>query len=348
VTPPLARPRAGRHNWVVPGTCLAPRVCRARARLAVGFAAALGVVAALALPQPAAAGGFWQEALGPARGDSNVAVAMRAADAYAEQAATHSMRNPRRAQRLARDAVESYERAIAIDPEQPEPHYRAAEVLYAHFIRNDNAPDPELAGRAIDHWRRFETLDPLDPRVPDLLIRRSLTHTKITDRENLEHALEDYRRLSRLIDGRSSSAEGMATRLSNKAEILMMLGRMTDSIELYARSLGYQDRPLYGYGLAVALDRDGQGVKAREVMRAYASSDELRDLTRPDVFFVPDGELDYYLGLGHDALGNPEQAMRHFERFLDSGAHPQFHERAREHLAQLRRALGGGRVGQRR
>ena len=259
---------------------------------------------------------------------------MRAADRYAEHAAEHARRNPRRAQRLARDAVEAYERAIGVAPDRHEPHYRAAEVLYAHFIRNETAPDSEVARRAIDHWRRFEALEPLDPRVRDMLFRRSLTHTKITDRENLKRAVEDYRRLLRLIES-SSSPDAMGTWLSNKAEILMMLGDTTDAIELYVRSLEYGDRPLYAYGLAVALDRDGQGVRAREVMRAYAESDELRELTHPDVFFVPEGEIHYYLGLGRRALGEPDRARHHFQRYLASGAHPHFHDRARENLREL-------------
>jgi tetratricopeptide (TPR) repeat protein len=304
-------------------------------------ALALAALGAVAAPLPAWASGFWHELATAAEGAHNLEVAMREADSLAEQAARASMRSPRRAQRLALEAVAAYERAIAADPDHAVAYYRAAEVIYAHFVRSDDAPDRELTQRAIAHWRRFVKLEPLDPRVLDVLIRRSLTHTKLVDFENLEQALEDYRDLLDLLDGRSSSHEAMATWLSNKAEILMMLGRVRESIELYERSLTYQDRALYGYGLAVALDRDGQRHKAREVMRGYATTDELRDLTRPGVFFVPDGEIEYYLGLGHDALGNSEQALRHFERYLASGAHPQFQERAHANVRALRRAIGG-------
>jgi tetratricopeptide (TPR) repeat protein len=300
------------------------------------------VVAALvALPASAPASEFWEPALGSAEGETNVAAAMREGDRLAEEAARHSMRSPRRARRLALEAAEAYERAIAADPAHAVAYYRAAEVIYAHFVRSDDAPERELTERAISHWRRFVKLEPLDPRVLDVLNRRSLTHTKLVDREHLENALEDYRDLLALLDGRSTTPEGMATWLSNKAEILMMLGRLNESIPLYERSLAYQDRALYAYGLAVALDRDGQTAKAREVMRGYAATDELRDLTRPGVFFVPDGEIDYYLGLGHDALGNHERALGHFERFVASGAHPQFQDRAREHVQALRRAIRG-------
>ena len=302
--------------------------------------ARLGALLTLALPAATAhASEFWGAALAIPRAESNFEVAMRAADTYAERAASFAMRNPRSAHRLAREAVESYERAIAVDPERAEPHYRAAEVLYAHFIRDSDAPDREVCERAIEHWRRFEKLAPLDTRVLDLLIRRSLTHTKLIDHHHLEHALADYRALLGLLDGRSTDPEAMATWLSNKAEILMMLGRLDDSIELYVRSLALQDRALYGYGMAVALDRDGQGVKAREVMRAYAASDELRDLSRSGVFFVPDGEIHYYLGLGHDAIGDSERAIHHFERYLASDAHPQFRARAADNVSALERRL---------
>lgn len=313
----------------------------ARRRTPLTLEAAFAIAALVALAAPSASAeeeAFWRAAMTTGPGD-NFAVAMRAADGYAERAA--SLHSPRRSARLARRAVEAYERAIEIDPARAEPHYRAAEVLYAHFIRDESPPDPEICERAITHWHRFEELQPLDSRRPHLLRRRALTHTKLADEEHFEQAARDYGALLELIDASSVDPQALATWISNKAEILMMLGELDESIELYARSLDIHDRALYGYGMAVALDRDGQGVKAREVIRAYSPRDSLRDLHRPGVFFVPEGEIHYYLGLGHDALGNAKKALDHFERYLDSGAHPQFHERAREHVRTLERKLQG-------
>jgi tetratricopeptide (TPR) repeat protein len=203
-------------------------------------------------------------------------------------------------------------------------------------------PDREVCERALEHWNRFENELPLDSRLLDVLNHRALTYTKLSDPDSLQRAVHDYDRILAMVDGRSYDPGAMATWISNKAEILMMLGRLDDAIETYFRSLEYQDRALYGYGLAVALDRDGQGVKAREVMRGFAHADRLRDLTESTVFFVPKGEIHYYFGLGHEALGHADKAIEHYERFVASGAHPQFHDRARENIRALERERSDG------
>ena len=65
------------------------------------------------------------------------------------------------------------------------------------------------------------------------------------------------------------------------------------------------------YGLAVALDREGQTVAAREMMRAALAHDPAAAVLKAasqagpggDLFFVPDGDVFYYLGLAAEAEG---------------------------------------------
>jgi tetratricopeptide (TPR) repeat protein len=176
-------------------------------------------------------------------------------------------------------------------------------------------------------------------------VRRSLTYTKLATDDSLRLAIDDYEKLLQMVDSQSVDGRSLATWLSNEAEIQMMLGDLDDAIATYTRALDSQDRALYGYGLAVALDRDGQGVKAREVMRSYAAIDQLRDLTEPEVFFVPAGEIHYYLALGHESLGHVAKAIAHYQKFIASGAHPQFAPRARANIRALRHRRGHGGAG---
>ena len=59
-------------------------------------------------------------------------------------------------------------------------------------------------------------------------------------------------------------------------------------------------------------------------------------------FFVPPGEVNYYLALAEESLGMPQQALVHWERFLTSKAHPQFAPRAKHNRDVLRARLQRG------
>lgn len=53
------------------------------------------------------------------------------------------------------------------------------------------------------------------------------------------------------------------------------------------------------------------------------------------VFLVPAGEESYYFGLAFEAFGQLDEAIEHWRAFLRSGAHPQYHPRAKKHLDKL-------------
>jgi tetratricopeptide (TPR) repeat protein len=271
--------------------------------------------------------------------------AIKAAE-VAEQRLSSQAGQPRDYRALVKRAVTAYERAAELMPDAAEPHYRAAEVLYQHILEGaQNTPvvrDRDSANQALAHWRAFEERATLDPRATLILFRRALLHTKMADEANWKLAIADYETLLARTDLNALDPGNAATWLANLAETYMMVGRLGDAIDTYQRALDFANQPLYGYGLAVAYDRDDQGALAREIMLSYAQGDRLRSLSDDGIFFVPEGERHYYLALGAEALGDLELARQHYQRFIDSGAHPGFQARAHQHLSRLKARPGRG------
>lgn len=315
-----------------------------RAKLAV--AAALATVL---VPMGARAGNLWHT--GPTLVDKPTAYveALAAADRYAIAAAERSrINNTLQAWRYARLAVAAYDKAIRANPKSPEPHLRAAVVIYSHWFLGDPLrclSKKQLCLEAIDHWHAFEKLAPLDPRINEYLFQRALLYTTLYKPRYLKKAIADY---TRLINSTQFASMGRdrSTTMGNLAEVYMMLGDLDKAIPMYMRAVAEGNMPLHAYGLAVALDRDGRGEKAREIMRKFGSGDVdrrtglLRSLDpQKGVFFVPKGEINYYHALGFDALGQPAMAIVYYQRFLRSGAHPRFAPRARENIKRLRKKV---------
>ena len=75
-------------------------------------------------------------------------------------------------------------------------------------------------------------------------------------------------------------------------------------------------------GLAVALDRDGQTRAAREMMQRALALDSTTSvlavaaLPNSDLFFVPLGDVYYYVGLARSVAGRREEATDAFREFL--------------------------------
>jgi tetratricopeptide (TPR) repeat protein len=217
---------------------------------------------------------------------------------------------------LARRALESYELAVKADPTQQEPHYRAGEVLLA-FLIDDNVAPPSALDRAIEHWRQFERKAPLDPRLTSILDDRSIALTKRGGLQNQRAAIADYDHSLELIDQSSEELrENVARLVSNRAELYMMVGDLERAIAGYERALEFHPDTVYGYGLAVALDRDKQGVRARDIARLYAQTDSRNALQRPGTFFVPAGERFYYIGMRQEGRGDYRAAIIAYKEFV--------------------------------
>jgi tetratricopeptide (TPR) repeat protein len=151
---------------------------------------------------------------------------------------------------------------------------------------------------------------------------------------------------------------------SNFAEVLMAAGRLPDAQARYrdaisaASELGVGDRrerahelALAYYGLAVALDRDEQPVAAREAMLRALAHDptasvlKVASVSGGDLFFVPDGDVLYYLGLAAEVEGRDGDAEAAFREFVANAPRGRWARAAEAHLGKKgpgkRRAIAG-------
>lgn len=253
-------------------------------------------------------------------------------------------------------AEAAYRAASSIRPREGEPYFRIGNLIYELHFDCDNLltrsvtcnPDLQTADRmqlAVDAWNEFEKRAPLDPRVAEILIKRAILNTKLVngggnDKVHLLAAAHDYQAALDRSDG-LSGAGGDEQTLGNLAETYMMLNRLDDSIARYQQAVSVgAARVSTMYGLAVALDRDGSGDQAMRKIQAqgvpgFEAFD--KEFRRGQVFFVPAGESNYYYALAHEAFGNYGAALEYWTRYLQSGAHPEFQPRAREHVEAMRK-----------
>jgi hypothetical protein len=252
-----------------------------------------------------------------------------------------------------RRAEAAYRAAATVRPREGEPYYRIANLLYHMYLNCEqgaprlstcNPNDLSRAEAVIKAWEEFEVRAPLDPRVNEILLRRALLNTRLVngsaaDRRHLEKAALDYQAALDRSDGLTGT-RGDEQLLGNLAETYMMLDRLDDSIAKYVEAIAAgAARVSTVYGLAVALDRDGSADQAlRQIQGQGAEGLDAftKDCVRRQVFFVPRGESAYYFALASEAFGNYGAALALWNRYLASGAHPEFQARAREHIEQLR------------
>lgn len=269
-------------------------------------------------------------------------------------------------------AIDVLERALALAPDNPDLHFALADAYYSFvcdYYDND-VPMPArrdaAARKAIAHWDRFEQIAPDDPRRynalrgwshphslagPPALVdfpyqfERSIALTKLGGDDNYRRALADY---EFLLDWAEAAPEPLtlftAQNVTNAAELLMALGRLDEAIDYYRLGLDLADDPLYYYGLAVALDRDGQWESALEVMRDGAARDAapLAALGKDSVFFIPRGDVHYYYGLGYEALGDRDKALTHFREFVATSP-GRYRDQAQRHIDALTAKRGRAR-----
>lgn len=281
--------------------------------------------------------------------------AMLAGDDHVAFATSERVMSTRR--RMVEKAALAYETASRARPTAAEPHFRAAAVLLAFYIdcaRDDAALctrvfDRHAAERVIAHLDRFTAKAPLDPRTDEILFERAVLHTRLATPEHLRAAAVDYEEILRRSRGeaRTDAITNPRLRLGlvlgNLAETYMMLGDLDQAIETYRASIRQDLDVSRTFGLAVALDRDEQRGEAIRVLRMQgeqALSALADDIASQRVFFVPEGEAEYYLALGAEVEGDPVRALEHYEAFVRSGAHPRFQPRAKAHIARLRKEIG--------
>jgi tetratricopeptide (TPR) repeat protein len=253
-------------------------------------------------------------------------------------------------------AIAAYSAAATTRPREGEPYFRIGNLIYEHHFDCDQLMtrpptcDPMFATRermaeAVKAWDAFEQRAPLDPRVGEILLKRAILNTKLVDggRDDASHlaaAARDYQAAIDRSDGLAGTT-GDEQLLGNLAETYMMLNRLDEAVATYQQAVAVgAARVSTVYGLAVALDRDGSGDQAlRRIqgqgIQGFDAFD--KEFRRGAVFFVPAGESNYYFALASEAFGNYGTALEYWTRYLQSGAHPEFQPRAREHVEQLRK-----------
>jgi tetratricopeptide (TPR) repeat protein len=295
----------------------------------------------------------WEQAADPDLQRDKYARELDAANDFLFQATGQNIVDTRVASLLDK-AIASYRRAAELEPSEGEPLYDLGEAIYGFYLvcyEDQRAVTPlcthtrplpvARAEQALAAWAEFEKRAPLDPRnsVADdpgqsLLATRALLETRLATKPHLEAASHLYEKI--LARGEVGYASEQI--VGNLAETYMMLDRLDDAIAMYRGAVG-QD-PSTGYGLAVALDRDGHGEEALEVARDQGPpGGYLSKLQSGAVFYVPDGEQYYYRALIDESFGDLDESIAFWEQYIQSGAHPEFQPRARQHLDALRMQL---------
>lgn len=288
-----------------------------------------------------------------------------------------------RARTLLRHALRRIEEALA----QPSPWRRAAmldaaitrlelartrapddaEVLFHLAFALSRWEEPVVNGaprrrtrEAIANFERLRALDP-DHRASEVAFELGILCTRERD---FGRAVEEYRRV---IAAAFAPAE-TASAWSNLGEVTMLMGDLALAVESYERAVtiardggasGAVSMVLALYGLAVALDRQGDRTTALERAReAYSAGAGLGVLRSEGVFFEPEYEVHYYEGLGAlsaaPSATGPERtrllrdSLRSFQRYLgEGGSSGPFADAAALHVRELgerlqREARGGG------
>lgn len=329
-------------------------------------------LAAASLPAQALADGkrpdVWQRAIDPSLTETAAETyqrELREGDDHVLQATVRASSVATIRDQVQR-AIDSYRKAAAALPSAGEPYFRIGMVLWSFYLQSCDhdrfgssrspladcsAPDAinaPIAEQTIKAWDTFEAKSPLDPRLSgglgSILFSRAIIHTKLATAPHLTAAARDYEAIIQRADGKG---EQPSLVWGNLAETYMMLGRIDDAIHAYKEAIRSGGRLSTWYGLAVALDRDGRGSLARDVMIAQgvAGYRQFREeVAGNHTFYVPRGEVFYYYALAEESLGLFDEALDHWNKFITSGAHPQYQPRAREHVDALvaKRRAGKG------
>jgi tetratricopeptide (TPR) repeat protein len=260
----------------------------------------------------------------------------------------------------ARAAIVAFERAIDLGPDDAELHFRAMQAaLYIDDTRSTSSTRGlcavcrdgyEAVVRHVDALRR---LDPLDPREAEVAWNVALALSKLGGlggphaTEYFERAIGEYARWRRLSDeANPDRAQSIGLGYSNCAEILMAVGHLEQAIAFYRASTEFNpNEALNWYGLAVALDRDGQVEKAHAAMREAQARDRGRRggpsrLIDDGVFFVPEGDVFYYEALSLEVKGDIPNAVAAYNKYLTRAKASLYHARAKERLEELRKRAG--------
>ena len=318
----------------------------------------VAVVALALVAGSAQAEGVWQHAITGSQGDvadADYIKSLGDGDKLAGFANQDGI-TPKERLREVDAAIDAYKRAADAKPTAAEPYFRIGQVLFSfYFAGCSDAPpargplcassDPaalsslpayrDRAEQTLAAWAAAEARSPLDPRISSgFLFERAIIEAKLATPQHWAEAARDYE----AIQDRDDLTLRDQIVSGNLAETYMMIGRLDDAIEMYRRAINDGGDTSAAFGLADALDRDGQDARALDLIRDHGV-DEVRKFEEKihsfEFFFVPAGERFYYLALIEEAFDSFNDATRDFRAFIASGAHPQYQARARAHIAEM-------------
>lgn len=243
--------------------------------------------------------------------------------------------DPERRQVLLRGAATHFERAAAAVPGRVEAHYWLGSSLYE--LSDDEG--------AVTAFQRARAIEPDSIFESDIAFKLGVSHTR---QQRFAEAVVEYdRTLAFAIDERPYDRLNLrSVALSNRAEVLMGLGRLEEAVTSYRMAFDADGRNAGAlWGMSVALDRDEQVGPAREAARRANEMDhERHGIIADDVFFVPAHEKHYYLGMALEASGEREEALAEWQAFLlVSGSEGRWSQQARRHVLDLGRPARPGR-----
>lgn len=202
------------------------------------------------------------------------------------------------------------------------------EVWYWLGWASQRAQD-ELTAMAA--WRHLLRIAPNHHAVPDVSFSLGVLLAK---HGRYAESIQVYR----LGMPRATRLSTRSIMASNCAESAMATGDLDLAVHLYRRSLALRPRNNRAawWGLAISLDRQERTAAAEHAARqALLLDPTLRGLRGRGVFFVPSGDVHYYLGMAYEAADRVQEAVLQFQRFLRRLPRSRYAPRALEHLLQL-------------
>lgn len=218
-------------------------------------------------------------------------------------------------------ALNHAERAIRAEPD----------AAIAYYIAGTAALELKAYDRAIRYFERQRELDPEADAKHGTCFQLAIAHSHL---EDWKGTIEEYQKC---LDLDVAKDPNRIIYYGNMAETYMALGDLDHAIDAYREALQLDTTQLHALlGLGVALARKGRRDDARLVLRLGLIQDpDLAVMTGDSVFFIPEGDGDFHVGLMLEELGRIDEAKFRYRRFLRGAEKSAYHEQTRQHLDAL-------------
>jgi len=232
------------------------------------------------------------------------------------------VKNEEKKKKLIQKAISEARKGIKANPEALDLNYWLGYALYML----------QRYKESLVYLQKAKKLDKESKYLAEIAFKEGIIYTF------LGKSSKAYKAYKEALQSPVQNVDSVGVIYANAAECLMTMGKISDAISTYEKSLAV--KPIKNsqalWGLAVALDRDEQIIKAAQAAKAAAKLDpKLQTIQGPGVFFVPQGEVHYYLGLAYEALGKPKKALKHWKSFIKKLPESPWKYRAQDHVKKL-------------